>query len=266
MAITISFGIQKGGVGKTTTAAITSYLLSKDAKVLAVDFDSQGNLTSFLTQRNIYDFTEKTVLQALKDKNPIPYIHEVTPNLHVLPAEDYLSTLPQYLYREYAPSGKNVNELLKETLAVVKEEYDYILIDMPPNLGDHTVNGVTASDYAVVLLQSEPFCYDALERYLEFLQGVKEYTNKDLKLAGILTCMLDARATIDLSILEKTKNDYEDLVFDAVIRRRSKIKEYTIEGIQTHTKKDNEALKQYIDFVKELKERVQQKRPVQRTT
>ena len=70
MGITISFGIQKGGVGKTTTTAITSYLLSKKSKVLAVDFDSQGNLTAFLTKRNIYDFTKNTVLEALKEKDP----------------------------------------------------------------------------------------------------------------------------------------------------------------------------------------------------
>ena len=80
MGITISFGIQKGGVGKTTSCAITAHLLSKDARVLAVDFDSQGNLTEFLTRRDIYDFTGNTVLEAIKDKDPRPYIVNVKEN------------------------------------------------------------------------------------------------------------------------------------------------------------------------------------------
>lgn len=97
MAVTISFGIQKGGVGKTTTTGITAYLLSKLYRVLAVDFDSQGNLTQFLTQRNIYDFTKHTVLEACKEQDARPYIVRVSHTLNVLPAEDFLAGLPQWL-------------------------------------------------------------------------------------------------------------------------------------------------------------------------
>jgi chromosome partitioning protein len=253
MAITISFSIQKGGCGKTTSSSIAGYLLSKEAKVLCCDFDSQGNMTYLLTQENIYNFSEKTVLQALKEKDPRPYIHKITDNLHILTAEDFLSTLPRYLYREY---NGNPNTLLKETLEVVKDEYDYIIIDCPPNLGDHTINALTASDFCVVMLQTEPFCFDALERFLEFLVGVKDNTNADLQLAGILSSMLDPRASLDSVILEKVKSDYEDLVFKSVIKRRSRIKEYGIEGIKDSTKKDLEALEPYISFIEELKERV----------
>ncbi|WP_173918932.1 ParA family protein [Halobacillus sp. Marseille-Q1614] len=257
MGTTISFGIQKGGVGKTTTTAISSYLLADMGyRVLAVDFDSQGNLTGMLTQKNIYDFTEHTVLQALQEKDPVPYIHRVRDNLDILPAEDFLSILPRYIYREY--KGKPT-DLLRETLDVVKEEYDFILIDLPPNLGDHTINGLTASDYAVVMLQSEPFCYDALDRYLEFLAGAQANTNPDLVLAGILTTMLDARATIDSSILDQAKEDFEDLVFESVIRRRSRIKEFSIEGIQNRLKADRDALAPYQSFIKELIHRVKER-------
>ena len=253
MGKTISFGIQKGGVGKTTTTAITSFLLSQDAKVLAVDFDSQGNLTSFLTQKNIYDFTEKTVLQALKEKDPRSYIVEINENLHILPAEDYLATLSRYIYQEY--KGRPAF-LLKETLEVVKDNYDYILIDLPPNLGDQTLNGITASDYTVVILQSEPLCYETLDRYLDFLSGAQDNTNPNLQLAGILCSMLDSRSSLDASILETTKEEYEDVVFETVIKRRSRLKEYVVEGLKLDTKKDRTALAQYINFVKELKGRV----------
>lgn len=258
MGVTIAFGIQKGGVGKTTTSAITSYLLSREGKkVLAVDFDSQGNLTQFLSMRNIYDFTKQTVLEAVKEQDARPYIHPITENLHLLPAEDFLSTFPAWLRDSYRGKG-NLNTVLRETLAVVKDEYDYIIIDMPPNLGDHTINGLTAADYAVVMLQSEKFCYDALDRYLEFLiDGIKANTNPDIVLAGILATMNDSRTALDNSILEQAREEYQDLMFQAVIKRRSRIKEYTVTGLQDHTRADKEALDQYYEFIQELKERVQ---------
>ncbi|MGG4461969.1 ParA family protein [Brevibacillus porteri] len=261
MGVTIAFGIQKGGVGKTTTSAITSYLLSREGKkVLAVDFDSQGNLTQFLSMRNIYDFTKQTVLEAVKEQDARPYIHPITENLHLLPAEDFLSYFPAWLRDTYRGKG-DLNTVLRETLAVVKDQYDYIIIDMPPNLGDHTINGLTAADYAVVMLQSEKFCYDAVDRYLEFLiDGIKAKTNPDIVLAGILASMTDSRTALDHSILEQAREEYQDLMFDTVIKRRSRIKEYAVTGLQDHTKSDKEALVQYYEFIRELKERVHQSR------
>lgn len=253
MGTVISFGIQKGGVGKTTTAGITSYLLSKKAKVLAVDFDSQGNLTYFLTQKNIYEFTDQSVLEAVKEKNAKPYIYKINEQLDILPAEDLLATFSRYLYKDYQG---NKSTILKETLEPIKPQYDYLIIDLPPNLGDQTINGLAASDYAVVLLQSEPFALDALDRYLETLKLVHQNINPNLQLAGILPTMLDSRATIDTAIIEKAQRDYEDVVFNTVVRRRSRIKEFSIEGITEKTKADKEAISYYVSFVKELIDRV----------
>ncbi|WP_068612548.1 ParA family protein [Paenibacillus tuaregi] len=257
MGLVISFGIQKGGVGKTTACAITAHLLSKEAKVLAIDFDSQGNLTEFLTRRDIYDFTKQTILEAIQEKNPTPYIVRITDNLDLIPAEDILSTFSRWLYRDYKGDA---TQALRKTLDMVKERYDYILIDLPPNLGDQTINGLTASDYAVVILQTEPFCYSALERYLETLAIVQQRTNERLALAGILIAMSDSRTSIDNSIVEKAREEYGEMVFDNIIKRRSRIKEFVLEGIQDSTKSDQTVLEPYIEFVKELKDRVHQSR------
>lgn len=254
MGITISLGIQKGGCGKTTTTGLTAYLLSQQYRVLAVDFDSQGNLTQFLTQRNIYDFTKHTVLEACKEQDARPYIVPVSDTLHMLTAEDFLAGFPQWLYREYKGDPTSV---LRTTLDTVKSDYDFILLDLPPNLGDHTINGLTASDFAVVMLQSEPFCYDALDRYLELLGHVQS-RNQDLRLAGILTTMLDSRASLDSAILERARGEYGDIIFETTIRRRSRIKEFTVTGIQSHLKADRDALENYSEFVKELTQRVSQ--------
>lgn len=131
-----------------------------------------------------------------------------------------------------------------------------MLIDLPPNLGDQTLNALVASDYALVILQSEPFALDALDRFLETLQITQQEHNPRLRLAGILTTMVSSRGALDAVILQKARNDYEDLVFETVIKRKSRIKEFSIEGIQDRTKVDREALEQYRSFVKELVERV----------
>ncbi|WP_026701704.1 ParA family protein [Salibacterium aidingense] len=253
MGHTISFGLQKGGVGKTTSASITSYLLAEyyNYKVLAIDFDSQGNMTLFLTQQNIYDFHEYTILEAMKEKNAEKYIHRITDNLHIIPAEDYLITINRYLHTTYRGKG-DPSQLLKEILEPIKHDYDYIVIDLPPNLGDQTINGLTASDYTVVVLQSDPLSYDALDRYMDFLNGVKEHTNPDLYLAGILTTMLDSRVVLDSTILDSVKEVYDDIVFNSIIKRRSRIKEFSNTGISHSTKNDQEVLEPYIVFVKEL--------------
>lgn len=253
MGITISFGIQKGGVGKTTTTSITAWLLAKNAKVLAVDFDSQGNMTQFLTQKNVYDFTGKTALEACKDQSARPYIHRISGNLHLLPAEDLLATFSRWLYRDYKGEPANV---LRDTLEAVKDQYDYIVIDCPPNLGDLTANALVASDYTVPILQSEPFCLDALDRYLEVVEHAQSVS--PVKVAGILTTMMDARGNTDSLILDRAREMYAAEVFNVVIKRRSRIKDFSLYGITDQTKADRDALEPYNDFVKELKTRVNQ--------
>lgn len=254
MGTTISIGVQKGGVGKSSTTCITSFLLAeKGYKVLTVDFDSQGNTTQILSGRDIYTFEDKTVLNAIIDLDPSKYILNVRDNLDLLPADDILSTLGNAMAVEkrYVPTS------LKETLALVKDNYDYIIVDTPPNLGDLSVSALAASDYVVVMLQSEPLCYKAIPRYLKLVELIKTRITPSLKLAGILPSMSDTRTRIDSSIIEKAREEYLDWVFDTVIKRRNRIKEYSILGIQNTTKEDREALEQYMLFLEELLTRVQ---------
>lgn len=253
MGVIISIGCGKGGVGKTTTAAILSHILSKESRVLAVDFDSQGNLTQMLTNENLSHFTKRTVLEACQSNNPIQYVYKINENLSILPADDMLATFPTW-----ANEQQNVKstEILKRTLSRIKGLYDYVLIDLPPNLGEHTINGLCASDYAIAMLQSEPFCYDALERYIETLLLVKEKANPSLVLGGILTTMLDARTIIDNAIIEKARSEYDVAVFDTTIRRRNRIKEFSLTGVREENKSDTMALKYYYKFTEELKTRV----------
>ncbi|WAH39480.1 ParA family protein [Alicyclobacillus dauci] len=263
MGITISFGLQKGGVSKTTTSTLSAYILANQGhRVLMVDMDSQGNASQFLTGKSPYDFQGKTVLEACKERDPRPYIVGVNENLDLLPAEDLLSTFSRWLFDEYKHTlGRDADPnsllfVLRDTLATVKDKYDYILLDLPPNLGEQTLNGMAASDWCVVMAQSEPFAYDALQRYLETLEHIHGRVNANTKLAGILTTLLDARTALGNFIRDRIAEEYEDLVFDTVIRRKSRVIEFSFEGISNKNKTDREALEMYEDFVKELKARV----------
>lgn len=255
MGVVISIGNQKGGVGKTTTTAITGYLLAKKYKVLCVDFDSQGNLTQFLTQRNIHEYSNQTIFEACRSRNPLPYIRNLTDSLHLIPADEMLTALPELMTSQGVPDKTTV---LKETLSKVKNRYDYILIDLPPNLGEQTVNGLVASDFAIAMVQTEPMSYDALDRYIATMHHVKEVKQLDLILCGILPTMFDLRTIIDKAILEKVRTEYEGVVFNTEIKRRNRIKEFSITGIQEHSKADKAALTNYYSFVEELECRVQE--------
>ena len=187
MAKVITFGIQKGGSAKTTSAGIVSYLLSLRHKVLACDMDSQGNLTELLMQRNIYDFHGRTILEAMKQKDARPYIHPVTDTLDMLTAEDLLATFPRYLYQEYR--GGNPAYVLRDTLQPVMSQYDFIVIDTPPALGDQTINALAASDGVVILYETSKFAYSALERFVETVVHCQEKLNPKLEVYGILPCL-----------------------------------------------------------------------------
>jgi chromosome partitioning protein len=252
MAKVISFGIQKGGSAKTTTSGVVAYILSQTYKVLAVDLDSQGNLTELLTQRDIYDFHGSTVFEALMEKDAKKHIKVITENLHILTAEDHLARLAGWLHSNYTG---NKSLILMETLEDVQDDYDFIIIDTPPALGEQTINALAASHAIVAMFEASKFCYSALGRFLETCLHVQKLVNKDMKIAGILRCMIDTRRTDNKALIELVEEEYEDLCFKTVITRTAATGRLSINGFIDNPEL-NQALQQYQSFVKELLERV----------
>ncbi|WP_336765676.1 ParA family protein [Paenibacillus sp. USHLN196] len=254
MAKVISFGIQKGGSSKTTTSGIVAYILSQEynKRVLAVDLDSQGNLTELLTQQDIYNFHEKTVFEALKEKNARNYIHNVAERLDMLTAEDHLARFPSWLYETYRG---NRSLVLKETLDTVRNNYDYIIIDTPPALGDQTINALAASDAVVAMFEASKFCYSAISRFLETAIHVQELVNKDMKVAGILRSLIDVRRTDNKALIELIEEEYGELCFGTIMTRTAAVGRLSINGFEGNPEL-NQGLKQYREFVKELIQRV----------
>ena len=249
----ISFGIQKGGSSKTTTSGVVSYLLSQDHKVLAVDMDSQGNLTEFLSRRDVAYFSGRTVLEAMKDSDPSDYIFKVTENLHLLPADDLLATFSRWLYTECRASDRA--HILRDTLLSVESQYDYIIIDTPPALGDLTINSLSASDHVVTMFEASLFCYSAVGRFLETCLHVRERANPNLQVAGILRGLIDGRRTDNKALISQVHDTYGELCFDTVLTRNAAAGRLPITGFENNNEL-KQAVAQYEIFLKELLERV----------
>ncbi|MDU0078282.1 ParA family protein [Bacillus velezensis] len=252
----ITFGISKGGCSKSTTSGITAWLLSENKRVLCIDMDGQGNLTSFLTGE--YDicnvFEEKTILEAIKEENAKPYILKISENLHLIPSNDYLATLPRIMYQE----KKGLNALTK-ALRPVMDDYDYIIIDTPPNLGEQTVLSLStyspAGSYAVIMFDGSMFCYYAIQKFLDIVTEAQKRQNDKLQLAGILFAIIDSRAKENDAMVELIDEEYPNMRFDSMIRRKAATRRLPINGFLDN-KELSSALEYYIPFVKELEKRV----------
>ncbi|TDY40353.1 chromosome partitioning protein [Alicyclobacillus sacchari] len=259
MTITLSFMLQKGGVGKTTTTGILAYLLNRRGKnVLVVDMDSQGNVSTLLLQRSVYTFSNETILEAVEDQNPRPYIVVNSDGIHVLPADDLLAIYGRRIYELQREENRPGVPLLylKQTLDVVRDEYDYILIDCPPSLNEQTLSALAASDHVITVLQAEVYAYQALTRFFETLFYVKKNVNPALVMTGIAVGLTD-RYTLQDSILEECLEAYGSLVFDTVLRRLARISEFATLGITDSRKDQKAALTQYENLLYEILERIE---------
>jgi chromosome partitioning protein len=253
----ITFGISKGGSSKSTSSGITAYLLSEKERVLAIDMDGQGNLTSFLTGE--YDicnvFEERTVLEAIMNNDARPYIIKIKENLDLLPSNDFLATLPRRMFER----GLKL-DALQEALKSVIEDYDWIIIDTPPSLSEQTVMPLStyskAGSYVVVMFDGSMFSYYAIPKFLEIIEGARERYNPTLKTAGILFSLVDSRSKENDVMREAIDEDYPNLKFDTVIRRKAATRRLAISGFEGNRELKT-ALEFYIPFVQELKERVQ---------
>jgi len=257
MAIKVMVSIQKGGQAKTMTTSIMAEVLAEAGyDVLVIDLDSQGNTTQMLTQRNIYDYTGSTVLEAIKEHEPLKYIVEIKEHLHLLPAEDMLATFSRYIYTN---NFREPMQVLKNAMEDIEDIYDYILMDCPPNIGDLVLNAVVYADYCIIPAQCEAFGIDALDRFVKFLASAKEEGYTKIEVLGILLTLRESRVVSEKVIADTIRRTYGDLVFETEIKRRARIKDYALMGVTMEKKIDMNALEDYIKFVEEVIERVKER-------
>ena len=221
----IAIANQKGGVGKTTTAVSFGGCLGVlEYKTLVVDADPQANATSGLgfdprNTKNIYD----CLINGVDAKELI--LKTENPNLDILPshmdlvgAEIEMIDLPN---REF---------MLKNALDKVRDEYDFIVIDCSPSLGLITVNALTAADSVIIPVQCEFFALEGLGKLLNTIKIVQGRLNEDLEIEGIVLTMYDSRLRLANQVVEEVKTHFQELVFDTVIHRNTKLAEAPSHG------------------------------------
>jgi len=246
----ISVANQKGGVSKTTTTQAIASLLSRQGKsVLSIDLDPQGNL-SFAMGADM-DNTP-TVYNMLKKELSALDILQSTESGHILPANILLSGADM----EFTSTGREF--LLKEAIASISNQYDYILIDCPPALSVLTINAFTASDYVLVPSMADVFSLQGMSQLNNTIQSIKKYCNPSLKVAGILLTKFSHRTNLSnhiRSLLDNATVSMDTVLFKTCIRNSISIQEsqYQRENMLDYAGKGN-AMSDYAEFLIELEE------------
>ena len=255
MAYKIMVAIQKGGVGKTTTTVMVAELLAASGrKVLVLDLDSQGNATQMLTGESIYKNSGKTIFEAVKEMNPKKYILSPKENIDLLPSDDMLSQFDKYIYQD---KRANPVRTLYNALRAIESDYDYILMDCPPNLGGIVLNAIAYSDYIIAPINPDAFGMDALERFIDNVNETIEKGHSKAELLGILFTLREKRNSLEKTIGTHIRESYGDAVFKTEIHKRARLKEFAFAGVDISTKKDLKLSSDYIDLVEEIVERIE---------
>ena len=213
----ITIANQKGGVGKTTTAInLAACLAEAGQHVMLVDFDPQGNASSGL------GLEEKAGEASIKEC----ITKEVQENLDVLPSDMNLAGA-EIEFQEL--DEKEI--LLKKSLDMVRDEYDFILIDCPPSLNILTINALTAADTVLVPIQCEYYALEGLNQMLKTVDLVKRKLNPSLELEGVVFTMYDARTNLSLQVVESVKSNLNQTIYKTIIPRNVRLAEAPSHGM-----------------------------------
>lgn len=252
----IAVANQKGGVAKTTTAiCLASSLVSLNRSVLLIDLDPQGNASrgvgidiSLLT-KTIYD-----VLARKLDINRI-IRRTVMKGLDILPSNLKLASIDTVIDKQDEKSFF----LLKEAIATIKKEYDYILIDCPPHLGILNQNAFVASDRVLIPVQCEYFAMEAITQMLGSIRHIQNQYNPELGIEGFVFTMFDSRNRMSIEVSSEVRGLFKEKTFQTTIPRNIYLAEAASKGIPiTIYKPKSAGSLAYLAFAKEMLDKEQQ--------
>ena len=258
MGKVISMVNQKGGVGKTTTsinlAASLGYL---GKKVLLIDLDPQGNTTTGVgINKGDIDKSIYNVLIGEAEINEV-IVKTKFKNLHIIPATINLAGVDiELIEKSRYETGFSKGEQLKNKIALVRDYYDFILIDCPPSLGILTTNALTASDSVIIPVQCEFFALEGIMQLLNSIMLAQRNLNPNLDIEGVLLTMLDSRTNLGLEVVEDIRSYFKERVYDTIIPRLIRLTEAPSHGkpILAYDPKSR-GTEAYINLAKEVIER-----------
>jgi len=221
MGRVIGVANQKGGVGKTTSAInLAASLAVLEFKTLLVDADPQANSTTGVgfdlqnIQQSLYDcMVNSTVARDVVLKSEIPFLDIIPSHIDLVGAEIEMINYP------------NRENVLKNILEQVRDDYDFVIIDCSPSLGLITVNALTAADSVIIPVQAEFFALEGLGKLLNTIKIVQSRLNPQLVIEGILMTMYDGRLRLCNQVVNEVRKHFDEMVFSTIIHRNTRISE-----------------------------------------
>ncbi|WP_395150311.1 ParA family protein [uncultured Allofournierella sp.] len=216
----IAVANQKGGVGKSTTAVnLASCVAQEGKRVLIVDLDPQGNTTSGygISKRNVEYSVYDLLIGQVNTKDVILHTEF---HVDVVPSNIQLSGAVVELVNMERRENR-----LREALAQVNSDYDYIFIDCPPSLDLLTLNGLCASDSVLIPIQCEYYALEGLSELMSTLKTVRKLYNRYLEIEGVVFTMYAGRLNLTLQVVEQVKKFFGDKVYKTTVPRNVRLSE-----------------------------------------
>lgn len=250
MGRVIAVSNQKGGVGKTTTAISLASAMSRlGKKVLLVDMDYQANATQGLGRAK--STSENTVYDVLmKDVEARDVIESIgSPDIDLLPSNYQLAGADLELDRR----GEGKEQVLRDVLDPVREDYDYVFIDCPPSLGILNTNALTAADSVLIPVQCEYYALEGLTHLLMTIRLTQRIFNSSLAIEGILMTMFDIRTRLSVEVSQEVRKMFGKMVYQNSIPRNVKLSEAPSRGVSIFEyDPSSKGAQAYMELAKEI--------------